>query len=141
MNVLLSIKPKYVEEIKKGNKRYEFRKTPFCRKNLRKIKKIYIYSSSPVKRIVGVFFSEVILEEHPKKLWEKCRKYSGINKKDYFDYFKEKKRGIALEIKNLKIFDIPMDPKTLIPNFNPPQSFCYIEDLEKNDKITKYMSN
>jgi len=34
MNVLLSIKPKYVEEIKKGNKKYEFRKS-LCSKEKR----------------------------------------------------------------------------------------------------------
>jgi len=33
MNVLLSIKPKYVEEIKKVNKKYEFRKSLCNKKN------------------------------------------------------------------------------------------------------------
>jgi hypothetical protein len=50
--VLLSIKPKYVKSIIEGDKRYEFRKTIF--KN-REINRIYIYSSSPVKKIVGTF--------------------------------------------------------------------------------------
>ena len=45
MDVLLSIKPRYVKSILEGGKRYEFRKTIF--KN-RKIDRICIYSSSPV---------------------------------------------------------------------------------------------
>ncbi|KKM95413.1 hypothetical protein LCGC14_1188430 [marine sediment metagenome] len=36
MNVLLSIKPKYVEEIKKVNKKYEFRKSLCNKKNFHK---------------------------------------------------------------------------------------------------------
>ncbi len=43
MNVLLSIRPKYVEEIIKGNKRYEFRKSIF-KKN---VEEVWIYATSP----------------------------------------------------------------------------------------------
>ena len=64
MNVLLSIKPNYVEEIKKGNKKYEFRKSLFSKKNLNKIEKVFIYSSSPVQKIVARFFISVILEDY-----------------------------------------------------------------------------
>jgi len=52
MNVLLSIKPKYANQILNGNKRYEFRKSVF---NHRDLEMVYIYSSSPIKRIVGAF--------------------------------------------------------------------------------------
>lgn len=51
MNVLLSIKPKYVDEILSGAKRYEFRRVIF-RKS---VETIYIYCNSSVKRIVGSF--------------------------------------------------------------------------------------
>ena len=51
MNVLLSIRPKYVEEIIKGNKRYEFRKSIF-KKN---VEEVWIYATSPTKKIVGTF--------------------------------------------------------------------------------------
>ena len=41
MNVLLSIKPKYANQILNGNKRYEFRKSVFKNRNL---DVVYIYS-------------------------------------------------------------------------------------------------
>ena len=50
MNVLLSIKPKYVEEIRKGTKKYEFRKSFCSKKNQGKLEKIFIYSSAPVEK-------------------------------------------------------------------------------------------
>ncbi|MHA1728153.1 MAG: hypothetical protein ACTSWY_05425 [Promethearchaeota archaeon] len=134
MNVLLSIKPKYVEEIKKGNKRYEFRKS-FCnKKKFEKIEKIYIYSSSPVKKIVARFVIRVIIEDHPKKLWEKCKDISGIDKAGFFKYFRNREKGLALEISKLKIFKNPIDPKSIIPDFRAPQSFCYVDDIESNVK-------
>jgi type I restriction enzyme S subunit len=57
MNVLLSIKPKYANQIVKGNKKYEFRKSVFKNRDL---EMVYIYSSSPVKRIIGAFAIKMI---------------------------------------------------------------------------------
>ena len=139
MNVLLSIKPKYVEEIKKGNKKYEFRKSFLNKKNINKIEKIYIYSSSPVKMIVARFVLSVIIEDHPKILWEKCKNFSGIDKIEYFKYFGKYEKGLAIKISELKFFKKPIDPKFVFPNFVAPQSFCYIEDLEKHDNITDFL--
>ena len=51
MYVLLSIKPQYVKLIFKGIKKYELRKSIFKQK----VKRAYIYATSPVKRIVGTF--------------------------------------------------------------------------------------
>ena len=52
MDVILSIKPKHVEKILSGEKQYEFRKQIF--KNP-EVENIFIYASSPVKKIVAVF--------------------------------------------------------------------------------------
>ncbi|CAG0964490.1 hypothetical protein METP2_01007 [Methanosarcinales archaeon] len=127
MNVLLSIKPKYVEEILNGNKKYEFRKSIFkCREEL---EMIYIYSSSPVKKIVGAFVIENIIEDHPEVLWLKFKEFSGINdEKEFFNYFGSKKKGFAIKIGELEVFKSPVDPRLLNLDFVPPQSFCYIDD-------------
>ena len=138
MNVLLSIKPKFVEEIKNGNKKYEFRKSLFSKKNLDKIEKVFIYSSSPVQRIVARFLINGILEDHPTILWEKCKNFSGIEKTEFFKYFGEKERGIAIKISNLKFFKNPIDPKSIFPDFVAPQSFSYIEDIEGFGKIINF---
>jgi predicted transcriptional regulator len=124
MDVLLSIKPKYVKSIIGGEKRYEFRKRNF--KN-REINRIYIYSSSPVKKIVGTFEIGGILEDHPVALWENVREYAGINDRDFFSYFEGKSRAFAIEIQNLQEFNEPIDPYETIPGFVPPQSYCYMD--------------
>ena len=125
MNVLLSIKPKYVEEIMNGNKRYEFRKSIFrCRED---VELVYIYSTSPVKKIVGVFTIETIIEDHPRNLWEKFKEFSGIGDEEFFSYFGRCKKGFAIGIGNVEVFEDPIDPKNFIPGFVPPQSFRYVE--------------
>lgn len=125
MKVLLSIKPKYVNEIVKGNKKYEFRKKVFKRNN--EIKEVYIYSTSPVKKIVGFFKCDRIIEDHPEKLWKEFNIHSGIDEYEFFEYFKERDTGFAIEISKLEVFKIPIDPKQLIPKFTAPQSFRYFD--------------
>lgn len=125
MNVLLSIKPKYAEGILGRKKRYEFRKSIFKAKE--QIGTVYIYSTSPVKKIVGSFTIGAITEEHPKVLWQRFKEHAGIEEKDFFRYFGDAKKGFAIEIGSLDVFKEPADPKTLIPYFVPPQSFCYLE--------------
>lgn len=122
MNVLLSINPKYVDAIVKGIKRFELRKTIFKKP---KVEKVYIYSTSPVKRIVGSFEIENILEDCPKKLWNIVEKESGISREEYDKYYRESKKGYAIKIKNFEQFSEPIDPVKVINNFTPPQSFCY----------------
>ncbi len=124
MNVLLSIKPKYVEAIMNGEKRYEFRKTIFRNKNT---KRVYIYASAPVKKIVGSFLIGNIIEDEPERLWEEFNKFSGISDVEFFNYFNGKDRGFAIEIETVEEFDTPIDPRETIQNFVPPQSFFYIE--------------
>lgn len=130
MNVLLSIKPKYVEKIKKGTKKYEFRKSLFSKENQKLVRKIFIYSSSPVKKIVARFFLDSILEDHPKELWKQCKEYAGIDEREYFNYYKGKERGVALKISKLKFFKEPIDPHEIFSDFRAPQSFQYVEDIE-----------
>jgi predicted transcriptional regulator len=125
MDVLLSIKPKYVKSIINGEKRYEFRKTIFKKRD---INQIYIYSSHPVKKIVATFEIGDILEDHPIALWENVKDYAGIGNQVFFSYFKGKSKAFAIKIHNLQEFDIPIDPWTKMRGFVPPQSYCYLND-------------
>ena len=126
MNVLLSIKPNYVEQIITGNKKYEFRKSIFSNQN--KIDKIFIYSSSPVKKIIGYFKADYIIEDNPTELWHKCGEFAGIKKSKFFEYFGMKNKGYAIVIKDLEIFDKPINPYVELIDFKPPQSFYYVTD-------------
>ena len=124
MNVLLSIKPKYAAKIVEGEKKYEFRKRIFKRKD---IGQIYIYSTSPVRKIIGIITIKGILEGSTKGIWEKCSFYSGMTE-EYFCYFKDKEKAFAMEIKDVKVFTEPVDPYMIFDSFIPPQSFCYITE-------------
>lgn len=120
MNIVLSIKPEYVAEIKAGRKRFEFRKTIFKEK----VEKVYIYASSPVSKVVGEFQPVDVIHGDLEEVWEKTREFAGINKEFYVEYFSGKSVAHAIVIQNLKMYD---QPKNL--PFHAPQSFRYIEQL------------
>ena len=123
MNVLLSVKPKYAVEIISGRKKYEFRKSIFKRED---IKKMYIYSSSPVKKIIAIVDIDGILSDSPQELWEQCHEDAGISEREFFSYFKNSETGYAIKISNVQEFPNPIDPYHLDEDFRPPQSFYYL---------------
>jgi len=124
MNVLLSIKPKYVESIINGHKTYEFRKVIFRNKY---VDVVYVYATSPVKKIVGAFRVGDIIEDKPIILWSRLNEFSGMDETEFFNYFKNNKTGFAIEIRDVKKFKDPLDPAEVIPGFVPPQSFRYVK--------------
>jgi len=124
MNVIMSIRPKFARMILSGAKRYEFRKCIF--KN-RHIEKAYIYETSPIKKIIGIFNIGSIIKDSPKGLWNQFGHLSGMNETEFFNYFQDIQIGFAIEIKHLVVLDSPIDPMEKIPGFTPPQSFCYLK--------------
>ena len=125
MFVLLSIKPKFVDAIIRGNKKYEFRKSIFKDKN---INKVYMYSTSPIKKVLGSFTVGEIKEGNPFTLWSEFNEFSGVDANEFFLYFKNREKGFAIEIRNVEQFIEPIDPRNVIPGFTPPQSFHYIKN-------------
>jgi predicted transcriptional regulator len=123
INVLLSIKPEFAEKIFQGIKKYEFRKAVFKNRNIRKV---IVYASAPVSKVIGEFEVEDILEHDTESLWVKTKKYSGIQK-DYFDaYFHGKEIGYAIKIRKSKLYKVPLDLNEHFKVKYPPQSFMYI---------------
>jgi type I restriction enzyme S subunit len=132
-SILLSIKPKYIQKIIEESKKYEFRKQVF-KKN---VEKAYVYASSPIMKIVGVFSIGEIITKNPHELWVELKDYSGLTEDEFFEYYKNKQLGVAIEVKDFTQFEKPINPKEIIPNFKPPQSFCYLYENSKVYKILK----
>ncbi len=120
--VLLSIKPEYAEKILNGTKKYEFRRSVFKNPDIRTI---VIYASSPIQKVVGEFEIDSILNLELETLWNKTKKFSGITKELFMEYFESKEKGYAIKIKSTKKYE---DWVSLEKKFNakPPQSFLYL---------------
>jgi len=122
MKIILSIKPEFANKIFEGTKKYEFRRAIFKNPN---VKKIMVYASSPVQKIIGEFEIDQIINLDLKSLWNKTHRYSGITEDFFFEYFVDKEKGYAIKIKNYKKYHKPL---CIRDDFNafPPQSFLYV---------------
>lgn len=122
MKVLMSIKPKFVEEIFSETKTFELRKKIF--KSF--INTIVIYSSSPKKKVVGEIIIDKIISSTPKLLWKSYKNNLGISEKEYFKYYKNSKVAYAIKIKKVIKYKKELELKDFGIE-KAPQSYQYIK--------------
>lgn len=123
--ILISIKPEFVEQIKKGLKHFEYRKVLFKDES---IKTMYIYSSAPVKKVVAVCQIKRVICSSPNEIWQLTSKASGITKVFFDSYFEGREKGYAIEIENIIFYDEPMTLSHLNVK-RAPQSYQYVDLL------------
>lgn len=121
--ILISIKPKYVEKIFDCSKIFEYRKQR-CKSN---IKKMVIYSTAPISRIVGEVEVDEVIENDPIVLWNFTNNKSGISYENYKKYFNGYKKAYAYRLKNPLIYNMKISLHDIGMKM-PPQSFLYLSD-------------
>ena len=118
--IVVSINPRHVNNIIDGSKRYEYR-TRIASKD---VNKLLIYETAPIKKVVAEVDVIEVLSLDPNTLWEQTKDYSGISKKFFDEYFKNRSVAYAYKLGKAKVYD---EPKSLI-EFGlrtAPQSFAY----------------
>jgi predicted transcriptional regulator len=119
--ILLSIKPEFVEEILRGEKRFEFRR----RKAKKKVVKLFIYCTSPRKMVVGEAEIKAVLSYPPEELWEKTKDDAGLSKERFLRYFAGRKLAYAYSLGRV----VSYQKAKLLSDFgckSAPQSFFYV---------------
>ena len=119
MNLIISIKPQFVEKILSGEKKYEFRRRIYTKE----VEKIYIYQTLPDAGIIAYFTPGEIIKDTPQNLWDNFKDVSGTTEEHFLSYLHDKDKAYAIEITNLKIFDEPVIPEGI----KAPQSYKYID--------------
>ena len=118
--ILMSIKPEYANKILDGIKKYEYRTN-----KAKNVKKIVIYATSPIKKVIGEVEVKNILEDTPNNIWNKTKDFSGARKESFDNYFKNKSKAIAYQLGKTTRYIKPKELKDLGINFIP-QSYIYI---------------
>ena len=122
-SILLSINPEYVEKIMNGSKKFEYRK----RECKRKIDRIVIYSTAPVKKIIGEAEVEKVLVDSLEKIWKITKDFSGIDKIFFDSYYRDKDYAVVYQLKNIIEYASPRDLSEYGIS-SAPQSFQYIQE-------------
>ena len=122
MIALYPIKPKYINRILAGEKKFELRK----RLPRHKIKYVLLYSTNPVRKTVGYGEVKRLHEDTVPGIWSLVSGRAGIDRKSYYDYFADSTKAYAIEFKHIYKFARPFPVKEIAPDITVPQSFCYI---------------
>jgi predicted transcriptional regulator len=125
--VLLSIRPEFADAIFSGEKTFEFRRTVFRN---RTVKRIYVYACAPVSRVIGTFAVGDILQMHPDDLWQETSEGAGLSRRRFQEYFAGRSFGYALQVEEAELFDKPRELEGLFGISHPPQSFRYVPSLQ-----------
>lgn len=119
--ILLSIKPEYSDRIFAGTKKYEFRRHVASET----VEKIIVYSSAPVKKVIGEVAVVDVLSTRKSPLWEQTKKYAGISREKFRSYFDGASCAYAYVLGKATKYAEPIE----LSDFgikNPPQSFIYL---------------
>ncbi|MCW3789370.1 ASCH domain-containing protein [Plebeiibacterium sediminum] len=130
MKIILSIKPEFVERIFNGTKKFEFRRLIFKNSS---VNKVVIYASAPISKVVGEFEIKSVHKKKLNELWAETSEFSGISKDYFFNYFKGKTEGYALEIKKVTRYNKQLCIKEEF-GIVPPQSFTYLREEKLHTK-------
>ncbi|WP_340161831.1 hypothetical protein [uncultured Hoeflea sp.] len=92
------------------------------------MKTVVVYCTMPIGKIVGEFDIDSILADFPEKIWDETQEGSGITKGFFDEYFSGRDIAYALKIGDVREYDEHVDPKEVLSNFTPPQSYMYMKD-------------
>ena len=120
--ILLSIKPEYADKIFAGTKKYEYRK----RIASSSVDTIVLYSTFPVRRILGEITVTRTICASPSAIWDQTKDGAGICREKFRKYFKGSKKAYAYCIGTVNIYDSPVSLEAFGLS-RGPQSFVYLE--------------
>lgn len=119
---LLAVQPRFANKLMDGTKHVEFRKGRFKGD----ISVVVVYSSSPIRRIIGFFSVLGVVEGSPKELWELFSSLGGITEEDYWAYYGEAPNAVAIVVQSVNRLPNPVPLEVVKQNSRAPQSFEYL---------------
>lgn len=124
----MSIKPQFVEKIRRGEKKFEFRRVL---PRHQEVDSIIVYASKPVGKVVGEITVYDYLTFPVDEMLEWTKDESGLTLEEFFNYFHDKRNAHAIVIDSYQDYEQPIPLDVLLPGRIPPQSYCYLSDFEE----------
>jgi predicted transcriptional regulator/N-acetylglutamate synthase-like GNAT family acetyltransferase len=128
-DIVISIKQKHAEQIKKKNKTVEIR-----RKFNKKWKGAYamLYSSGKIQEFFGEAKIADVIEDSPSEIWKTFHSEVCVEKEDFNNYCKGASKISALILSEINIYHGIILRKSmenmLDKEIKPPQSYCTVKE-------------
>jgi predicted transcriptional regulator len=125
-DILFSVRPKYASKIIEGTKTVELRRR--FRENAVSGALALIYSSSPVRAVVGCARIKYVSRLSIAQIWKQYGGAACITRDDLYAYFSGLKFGFAIILESVQPLARQLDAGELRVQFGivPPQSYRYV---------------
>jgi predicted transcriptional regulator len=125
--LLMSIRPRFADQILSGVKRFELRRRPL---RVQPGAVVVVYASASLRAVIGAFVVDGILTSSVPTLWDELSGQLGVTKDEYDSYFAGTQVGHAIAVgARVRIDPIPLHLlRQRRPGFRPPQSYMYLPD-------------
>ncbi len=125
-DILMSIKPPYVDMIVSGCKTVEIRK--------RAVRApagatIWIYATSPRQQVVASARLEAVALDTADEIWRAFGDRAGIDRYEFDAYVGDAELVAALCLTEITELDTPLCPRGEAAAFRPPQSYAILHDV------------
>ncbi len=130
--ILISIKPDFVEKILCGEKTVELRTR---RVNVQPGTKMWIYSTLPKGEICALAQVEYVYTDQPDLIWKKYSSEIAISSEEYWEYVGNKDAVTIIKMGDVDSLEQGVTLQSIkkkISSFNPPQFFIR---LQQNNPI------
>lgn len=128
-DLLISIRPPFVESIFAGTKTVELRrKIPAIEAGVR----LWIYSTRPVAAIVGSADVSEVRRGSPAEIWRQYHELAGVEFTKFQSYYHEAAVAYGISLENVRIGrPIGLDVlRKVRPKFHPPQIMMSISSAD-----------
>jgi predicted transcriptional regulator len=88
---------------------------------------VIVYSSSPIKQVVGYAYIREVRKASVPALWRRYGKLSCVTKSFFESYFSGLNEGVAIILSDVVKLESPisLDKLQKSPRITPPQSYRY----------------
>jgi predicted transcriptional regulator len=138
---ILSIKPVYANQILKGTKTIELRKSSM---GLTAGDVVLVYSSAPEQRFAFWFRIRLVEPLSVSEMWERYEPVLGIDHEDYVAYFRDLDTAVGLHVGEIHPLNpIPLrEIEKLVDGFVPPQGLIWLrDDFGRFEKLLANLSD
>ena len=128
--LIISLKPSYADLVFEGLKKVELRRRIASQISDRDV---FIYVSSPVRKLRGGFRVGQVWEGSPEAVWNIVAELATLDRREFDAYFKGQTVAYALEVTNVWEYQSPVGLSWLRDRFDDfvvPQSWRYAKTEE-----------
>jgi len=128
--LFLSLRPRFAELLLNGEKSVELRRV---RPDVAPGTSVLLYASSPTMKLVGRAEVGEVKVAPVAEIWREHGRETGINQREYNDYFEGLDEAVAIKLVNIRRLPKPrplQDLRDRLTGFHPPQSYRYLGSSE-----------